>query len=74
MPINPVAASAAASNAQASATVALAQAKAANQQSLVGGASDANNDTSNPILQVPSTKPAVNTNGQTIGTTVNVTA
>ena len=72
MAINPVAASAAASNAQADAAVAVAQAKAANQQTLVNGQSENQDD--NPALQVPTVKPSVNTNGQTIGTTVNVTA
>lgn len=73
MAINPVAASAAASNAQASAAVAVAQAKAANQSVLVSGAAP-DVQTDNPALQAPAAKPAVNTNGQTIGTTINVTA
>lgn len=73
MAISPVAASAAASNAQSSAAVAVAQAKAVNQQSLVSRAqTDEQNE--NPVLQVPAVKPTVNTNGQTIGTTVNVSA
>jgi proline racemase len=74
MSISPVTASAAASTAQANATVALAQAKSANQESLVGASADNGSDSANPIAQVPSVKPTVNTNGQTIGTTVNVTA
>jgi hypothetical protein len=72
MAISPVASSAAASTAQSDAVIAQAKAQAANQQSLI----DSNNDkeTNNPILQVPAVKPTVNTNGQTIGTTINVSA
>ncbi|MBC7415415.1 MAG: hypothetical protein H7327_10830 [Herminiimonas sp.] len=72
MAISPVAASAAASKAQSSAAVAVVQAKAANQQSLLSAQPDEQKD--NPALQAPAAKPTVNTNGQTIGTTVNVTA
>lgn len=73
MAINSVAASAAASNARSNSAVAVAQAKAANQSVLVSGAApDEQND--DPALQAPAARPTVNTNGQTIGTTVNVTA
>ena len=72
MAISPVASSAAASTAQANASVALAQAKAANQQSLLE--LPAADDGSNPVLQAPQPKPSVNSLGQAIGTTVNVTA
>ena len=71
MAISPVAANAAASGAQANSVVAVAQAKAANQQSLV----DANNkESSNPVTQTPEVKPSLNSNGESIGTTISVSA
>lgn len=73
MAISPATSSAAASTAQSNALVALAQAKAANQQALVQGSNDNNKD-DNPVLQAPAVKPVVNTSGQAIGTTVNITA
>jgi hypothetical protein len=73
MAISSVAANAAASNAQSNAIVAQAQAKAVNQTSLIA---EQNKDqqTSNPVQQAPAVRPSVNTQGQPIGTTVNVTA
>lgn len=71
MAISPVAASAAASGAQANAAVAVAQAKAANQQSLVDTSSA---ESSNPVTQAPAVKPSLNSNGETIGTTISVSA
>ena len=71
MAISPVAANAAAPGAQANSVVAVAQAKAANQQSLV----DANNkESSNPVTQAPAVKPSLNSNGESIGTTISVSA
>ncbi len=74
MAISPVASSGATSNAQSLAIIAQAKAKAkaTNQQALV----DAQNQSQDkdPISQAPTSKASINSNGQAIGTTINVTA
>ncbi len=72
MAISPVASSGATSNAQSLAIVAQAEAKAANQQALVNAQNQSQDE--NPVSQVPAAKPSVNSSGQAIGTTINVTA
>lgn len=72
MAISSVAASAAASNAQTDASIALAQAKSVDQQSQAARVSS--DQTSNPVTQAPSVKPSLNSNGETIGTTISVSA
>ena len=71
MAISPVAANAAASGTQASAAIAVTQAKATNQQSLIDAS---NKESSNPVTQAPPVKPSLNSNGESIGTTISVSA